>query len=542
VTASILGLPSVHSIVEGVVKFFFGTLAKLLVPGFLKHASITTIKWLVAVPDPTTWAHVSQLRSDMSYIAVSLLGVSFTAAIVRYLLVGLTGSGSPLEALGRTLISALGLVLYSWAVHELVAMVNTLTNGILSYPVVGEGLQRTVGIMFGGSLLVGSGGVFLALLVIVGVVLAAVLFAFKILVLLAFALAFVTGESVIAMRPVPELAHLSRAWMTTLVGIALVPLGWTILFAVAGALSLDATSAGAVGHTGLLGGLTAHVAGVFAALLTFFLAIKLPLGVLGHLRGALGGPGGQMRGGASGAGGRGVRRQARLSAASARLRAGTLEAGRVVGLAAGAAGAPRGGPLGAGLRAGARRGAPLAASGALAVGIAEAGARADARRWSQTRTGRALTRSRTVRAVGGRLAAAGRVLASGPALVGQAAHSNTGNPTAAPGKPAKQTGEPQTDPRTEGRSPQQRPVPRGKGSATAASGAPPIRTSHRAPTAVAEQGRPKARPQAQRAPVNKPAQGVPSTSPAPRKPAHKPSRAAPGAPAGKAPRRARKQG
>ena len=96
----------------------------------------------------------------------------------------------------------------------------------------------------------------------------------------------------IAVRPLPELSHLVRAWGTVLVGVALVPVGWTILFATAGALSLDATSFGAVGQTGLVGSLTAHVAGAFAALLTFFLAVKLPLGVLGHLRGALGGIGG----------------------------------------------------------------------------------------------------------------------------------------------------------------------------------------------------------------------------------------------------------
>ncbi len=372
VPPALLGLPSLKSIVEGIVNFFFGDLARALVPDFLKNASVATIKWLVGVPDPSTWTHVSQLEADMTYLAVSLLALSFTAAIVRYLLVGLTGAGHPLQALSSTVISAGLLVGYPWASHQVVAIVNTLTNAILSFPVVGAGLQRTVGVMFGSALLVGSGGVFLALLVIVGVVFAAVMFALKVLILLAFALLYVTGPLVISVRPLPELAHLSRAWATALLGVALVPAGWTILFAVAGALSLDATSFGST-HTGTLGGaLTAHIAGVFAALLTFYIALKLPLGVLSHLRGALpalgSGAGSSASGGKGGGGG-----FQRVADTHARLRPNTLAAGRAAGLAAGVLGAPAGGPVGAAGRTASRLSAPLAAS-ALAAGGAIGGA------------------------------------------------------------------------------------------------------------------------------------------------------------------------
>ena len=218
VPLSFLGLPSISSIVEGIVNFFFQDVAKALIPDFLKKASVDTIKWLVAVPDPSTWTHVGQLESDMTLLAVSLLSVCFTAAVVRYLLVGLSDGGHPLQALASTVGSAGILIAYPWAAHQVVAMVNTLTNAILSFQIVGDGLQRTVGIMFGGALLVGSGGVFLAVLVIVGVVFAAVMFCMKVLILLAFALLYVTGPLVIAVRPLPELSHLVRAWGTVLVG------------------------------------------------------------------------------------------------------------------------------------------------------------------------------------------------------------------------------------------------------------------------------------------------------------------------------------
>jgi hypothetical protein len=457
-----LGLPSIQSIVEGIVNFFFQDVARALVPDFLKNASVSTIKWLVAVPDPSGWTHVGQLEGDMSYLAVSLLGVSFTAAVVRYLLVGLTGSGHPMQALSSTVISAGLLVGYPWAAGQTVDIVNTLTDGILSFPIVGAGLQRTVGIMFGGALLVGSGGVFLALLVIVGVVLAAVMFALKVLILLAFALLYVTGPLVIAVRPLPELAHLARAWGTALLGIAIVPVGWTILFAVAGALSLDATSFGAVGQTGPVGALTAHVAGAFAALLTFYLAVKLPLGVLGHLRGSLGGVG--SSGSSASASARGGGGMQRVSDANARLRAGTLQAGRVAGLAAGALGAPAGGLAGVASRAGGRLSGPLAAGAAVAGGAFGARAGGARSRRSQEAAGQAVPGSSRARARARdfreRVVKAGRMLAEAPRQVRDATgFASAGEPSGqapqgARGKPPR---------------PPQRSAPAGEGNARASS-------------------------------------------------------------------------
>jgi hypothetical protein len=419
----LLGLPSIGSIVEGIVNFFFQDVARALVPNFLKNASVSTIKWLVAVPDPSSWTHIGRLEGNMLYLAVSLLSVSFTAAVVRYLVVGLSGSGHPLQALASTFVSAGLLVAYPWAASQMVAMINTLTNAVLSFPIVGEGLRQTVGIMFGGALLVGSGGVFLALLVIVGVVLGAIMFALKVFLLLAFALLYVTGPLVIAVRPLPELAHLSRAWGTALLGISLVPVGWTILFAVAGALSLDATSFGAVGKTGVVGALPTHIAGVFAALLTFFLAVKLPFGVLGRVRGMLGGVGGGGHSqSASGDGG-----FQRVADANAHLRTRTLQAGRAVGLAAGALGAPAGGAVGAAARAAGRFSGPLAFGASLAGGMAGARIGDAGSRLARSKAGQAVAGSSRAQGLRERFARAGRVLSDGPHQPHDDAHSTDNN-------------------------------------------------------------------------------------------------------------------
>ncbi len=345
--AGFLGLPSLHSIIQAIASGFFSALAGALVPSWLKHGTVATIQQLVALPDPATWAHVGALQGEMTYLGAMLLPVTLAVGAVRYWLVGLTGAAHPATAVVRC-VSVTGiLVAYRWIVEQAVAGTNTVTHGILGLPAVAGGLQRIIGVLFGGALLTGSGGVFGAFLVIIGVVFAAGLFAAQVLLTVVLAVLVVAGPPLIAVSAIPELSHLARSWADTLLAVALVPLGWTVLFATAGALCLDATS-----FTGASGGLPGHVAAAFAGLITFVLAVKLPLMMLGEVRHLFskGGLRGPAPSGAQGAmpGGERVR------LAHARLRAVGVASvpslGRSVGRAAGAMGAPRGGPAGAARR------------------------------------------------------------------------------------------------------------------------------------------------------------------------------------------------
>ena len=247
---------------------------------------------------------------------------------------------------------------------------------------------------------------------IVGVVFAAALYAAQVLVMLMFAVLFVAGPPLIALAVLPETAHLSRTWFHVLVGVALVPLGWTVLFATAGALALDATD-----FTAGAGGLPSTFAAAFAALITFVLAVRLPLLVLGELRNLArsGSPHTTAQTAGSQAA---VQGPARVMAARERLRRtavdGTMSMGRSVGAAAGALGAPRGGPLGAASRAGAslaRRSGVTRAAPAMAMATAAAGVGVVGGRVSGSRAGR----SRVARAVGDRFSRAGAILAGAPA-------------------------------------------------------------------------------------------------------------------------------
>lgn len=345
--AGFLGLPSLHGIIEAIAGGFFSALAKALVPSWLTHGTVATIQHLVALPDPAEWGHVGELQSETTYLGAMFAPVTLSVAALRYWMLGLTGAAHPASALARCAGATGLLVAYRWIVEQVVAGTNTLTHGLLALPSVSGGLGRIIGVLFGGALLAGGGGVFGALLVIVGVIFAAGLFAAQVLVTVVLAVLIVAGPPLIALAAIPELAHLARAWRDALIAVALVPLGWTVLFATAGALCLDATS-----FTGGASGLPGHVAAAFAGLITFALAVKLPLMLFGELRHAL--SRGGLTGGSSAAAAPALPGAERVRSAHARLRAiglvGAPALGASLGAAAGALGAPAGGPLGAARR------------------------------------------------------------------------------------------------------------------------------------------------------------------------------------------------
>jgi hypothetical protein len=360
VPVGLFGFPSLDSIIQAIARGFFGALAGALVPSWLKHGTVATIQHLVALPDPARWSHVSALQGDMTYLAQMLLPVTLAVGAVRYWLVGLTGAAHPASALVRCAGATGVLVAYRWIVEETVAATNTLTHGILGLPAVGDGLQRIIGVLFGGALLSGAGGVFGAFLVIVGVVFAAGLFAAQVLLTVLLAVLIVAGPPLIAVSAIPELSHLARNWAHALIGVALVPLGWTVLFATAGALCLDATSFAGAG-----GGLPGHVAAAFAGLITFVIAARLPLMVLGHMRNLFGGH--ALPSGGPGQASRLAGGPARVKVAHARLRAVGLGGAPSRSNVRRAAG-PQGAMASAGLRGhGARQSARFAA-GAMAAG------------------------------------------------------------------------------------------------------------------------------------------------------------------------------
>lgn len=359
-------LPSIGELLNEVVNGLFGALLSALTPGFLKHADIHTLEWLVALPnvaDTSVWPTVGRLEVNMMWVAGAILPTTLIIATIRDTALSLAFRAHPGNALLRVIGAVFWLVLYRFSFENAVAFVNVLTHTMLSWSIVAQGLHRTVLVMFGASVIFGVGGAFLGVLGLVALVLAVSLFALKVLILVVTAILFVSGPLFIALTPLPTIGYLARGWLLALVGVCVIPVGWCIIFAVAGAISLDVTDLGGGAHIG------SRVIGAFAALVTFYIAWKWPLMVFGHVRNALGGLG-VRPGGASGGGGAVSNGALAVKAQRARvgLQAAMLAGGRGLGLAAGQLGAPRGGLAGLAGRQARPHVAAAAASGAIAAG------------------------------------------------------------------------------------------------------------------------------------------------------------------------------
>src|SRR5271166_2511664 len=203
-------LPSIGELLNGVVNGLFGALLSALTPDFLKHADIHTLEWLVALPnvaDTSVWPTVGRLEANMMWVAGALLPTTLIIATARDTALSLSFRASPSSALLRVVGAVFWLAMYRFSFRFGVAFVNTLTHTMLSWPIVEQGLNRTVLVMFGGAAGFGAGGAFLGLLGLVALVFAICLFSLKVLILSVLAILYVSGPLFIALTPLPTIGY-----------------------------------------------------------------------------------------------------------------------------------------------------------------------------------------------------------------------------------------------------------------------------------------------------------------------------------------------
>ncbi len=334
---------SISGILKTLAKDLFNVLAGALLPDWLKHAPQNALRWLIALPDPADpvqWPTMAHLERDTTAVAVAFLPVTLAVATARYTASGVTGGvHHPAESLVRLVTAATGLLLFPWGFRNAVAAVNVTTNALLSFAGIDHGLQRALTLMFAGGVAFGVTGPLVALLVIAAIFLAAGLFIIKVGILAVFAILFVAGPLALAGYPIAELHGAWRLLMGLVVAAAMIPIGWCLIFAVAGAISADIT------HIGTPAAIGTRLVGFFAGLLTFFIAFRWPFFLIGlvRARGLLSAEGvGGGGGGGAGAAGR-SHALARAQQARTALLAGAGTAGAAMSHVSGALGMPAGG-------------------------------------------------------------------------------------------------------------------------------------------------------------------------------------------------------
>jgi hypothetical protein len=400
---------SVKGILKAIAKLLFSVLAGAFLPGWLRHAPADALRWLIALPDPADpvqWPTMRALEGDATAVAVAFLPLTFAITVARYTASGVTGGAHhPAESLRKFAGVAVGLLLLPWGFSNTVAAVNVCTSALLSFAAIDHGLQRALALMFAGALAFGVTGPLVALLVIAAILLAVGLLMIKVGVLALFAILYVAGPLALAVSPLPELHGVWRLWLGVLVALALIPIGWCLIFAVAGAISADIT------HIATPAAIGTRLVGFFAGVLTFFLAFRWPFFLIGMIR-ARGLLSADLAGvGGGGAGASSAPAGERVRAARAALSAGAATAGSAVSHVGGALGFPAGGLVGAG-----RRGASAAVGGLGQTPLGLRTQQAVSQGW-RTVADRARGSAGSSGGVGGRVAAAAGVAAAAPAAI-----------------------------------------------------------------------------------------------------------------------------
>jgi hypothetical protein len=282
-------------------KFILVTLSafvRMLIPRSWAHEAVSVFDWIVAIPDYAGsvtspggghhygFAGVNDLRSLFEWIGLAVLPLTLVTATGRAML----GHGDHVAApVARVVILALALLSYTWWWAQAAAVINQLTNLILSPAAVTDGIHQlmayaTEGVALGGWQLIDLG--LMATLAVELLMLIAV----KVVILLVGALLYATGPVMLGVVPSESGAVLARAWLSSVMTLFALPAVWATIFAVGAVLIGDASTAGPLigGNTGagqLLGGVIVAVAGAA----TLWLCLRAAREVGGLLRIQLGG-------------------------------------------------------------------------------------------------------------------------------------------------------------------------------------------------------------------------------------------------------------
>jgi hypothetical protein len=283
------------------------TVADLLIPDWLAEPASGFLTWLVATTDwsqtfrnqvgaESVYSGINGLQSNFQYFGFGLL----TSGVTWTVMTGYLGQRSGLDAVRLLFGAGVALLFYRWGWAQLSALSNVITSSLLDTPAVTKGFSQMIALGAGGGALASF---LLGPIIAIAVGLALLgLIAAKVALLVLSAVVYVTGGFVLGLVTWPFGRQIVAAWTTMLLGVFALPIVWTALFAVSGAMFTDIGTAGgkAVVTQGIIKGTLSQLTLAIAGFISLYLAIKAAGLIFGMVRSV---PLFQAAGGGSGGGG-----------------------------------------------------------------------------------------------------------------------------------------------------------------------------------------------------------------------------------------------
>jgi hypothetical protein len=300
-------------------KFLLTTIAalvRMLIPHSWVHQGLQIMQWIVAVPDyagkvtsPSGataygFAGINALRDTFMWLGIAIAPLTLVYATSRAMI----GEGDPVGIpLLRMLAVSVVIVSYPYWWAQATALIDQITNAILTVPDVSRGLYKLMDYAVGGVALGGWQLIDLGLMGAIALELLGLIF-LKVVLILLGALLYATGPITIGLVPTRAGSALARAWTSAVLTLLGIGIAWATLFAVGALLIGDASTAGpliasnsALGSTA--GGLLLAVAGLASLWMCLKAAKEAGSLLRMQLSGLLVLAGSHSSSGASGAGG-----------------------------------------------------------------------------------------------------------------------------------------------------------------------------------------------------------------------------------------------
>jgi hypothetical protein len=296
-------LGSIGGFGKDVIKTIFGSILTLFFGGswkVLMHP-YEIVEWLIGLPGTgNTTAFVpfgnngagpfAALCKDTQAIGLGLLPLALANNTLHLVSGGIfTKPRDHMHDFGKVFTAAVVIIIWPWLFGQAIDLANTVTLAMLEAANANGNLWKTLAAYF----VTAWAGGFLDLLttafLIATVVLLVGLIVMKIILMVALAFLLVVGPIAVAFYPFEFLSRILMLFGTVFLALAMVPLGWAVLFALFTAFGASVFGFSNFIHAGLIGGSMKDVFDLICSLICFYLAWKWPFLIIGRLTSIIGG-------------------------------------------------------------------------------------------------------------------------------------------------------------------------------------------------------------------------------------------------------------
>lgn len=289
------GKDIISTIFSSILTLFFGGSWKILLHPY------EIVEWLIGLPGTgysTAFVPFSAnaggpfgaLVKDTQAIGMGLLPLALGANVIHLVSGGVfTRPRDHMHDFGKVFMAGCAIVAWPWLFGQAIDLANTITLAILQSANANDNLFKTLAAFFATAWAGGFIDLLTTLFLIMTALLLVGLIVMKIVLMIVLAALLVAGPIAIAFYPFEFLSRILMLFGTLFMGVAMIPFGWAILFALFAAFGATTTDFNNALHLGILGTGASKIFDLVCCLICFYLAWKWPFIILSRITSLVGG-------------------------------------------------------------------------------------------------------------------------------------------------------------------------------------------------------------------------------------------------------------